>query len=113
MVSIGSTAVVLNIVPVVEIGLLVKLLIGPDLLDSDLALDCTPPLGIPLHEWIAITWVLSHWGCDLISRLDSALKKGLGVLTTILRAVVGKNTVCELNTRRHSSVRRRHFTRWG
>jgi hypothetical protein len=27
--------------------------------------------------------------------------------------VVGKNTVCELNTRRHSSVRRRHFTRWG
>jgi hypothetical protein len=102
---------VLNIVPVVEVSLLIQLLIGPDLLDMDLTLDDSPALGIPLHERVAITWDLSHCGCDLISRLEPALEKGLGVLTTILRTAVGKNTVCELDARRHSSVRRRHFTR--
>jgi len=110
-VRVGDTPVVLDVLPVVEVRLLVKLLRGLDLLDADLPLDRVPALVVPVHQRVA-----GEWDCvpalelDMVCREPAALQERLSVLPAIL--AVGGDLAGELEAGLHVGVGgRRHCDR--
>ena len=114
MVSIGSTTVVLNIVPVIEVSLLIKLLIGPDLLDMHLALDSGPSLGIVLHQRNRITVIgVSTRKACMICGMELTLLQSLDIHLAPLHLVATVLNTHHLINRvtlvcHASELRRRH-----
>jgi len=61
-VSVGGSTVVLDILPVVEVRVLLKFIQGPNLLGAGLPLDELPALRVVVHQRIAHTGLeASQW----------------------------------------------------
>ena len=102
-VDVGCTSVVLHVFPVVKVGLLVKILVGLDLLDASASLDHMPSLRVVLHERLAQAGVeVSTGELDVVGGLKLALLQAHCVVLAEL-GVVRVAVECESSVGSHFS----------
>jgi len=80
-VDIGSTSVMLHVIPVVQVSVVVKLLLSLDLLDAAAVAHGLPALRVVLHERLAQARIeISTGELDVVGRLELAVLEAASVV---------------------------------
>lgn len=103
-VDVGRTSVVLDVIPVVQVSVIIKLLLSLDLLDVATVAHDLPALRVILHERLAQARIeISTGELDVVGRLELAVLEAASVVLAevdVIRVAcececgVGSHLVC-------------------